>query len=88
MSMDMMATLYVAANYEGKDIYELSEFAEDTLSPELERINGVADVSVVGSAEQSVEVIRRSKTSTTNCSEALILSSTMRRSRSMRDVPR
>lgn len=37
MSMDMMATLYVAANYEGKDIYELSEFAEDTLSPELER---------------------------------------------------
>ena len=56
MSMDMMATLYVAANYEGKDIYELSEFAEDTLSPELERINGVADVSVVGSAEQSVEV--------------------------------
>ena len=56
MSMDMMATLYIAANYEGKDIYELSEFAEDTLSPELERINGVADVSVVGSAEQSVEV--------------------------------
>ena len=56
MSMDMMATLYVAANYDGKDIYELSEFAKDTLSPELERINGVADVSVVGSAEQSVEV--------------------------------
>lgn len=56
MSMDMMATLYIAAAYDGKDIYELSEFAENTLAPEFERINGVADVSVVGSVNQSVEV--------------------------------
>ncbi len=56
MSMDMMATLYIAAAYDGKDIYELSEFAENTLAPEFERINGVADVSVVGSVNQAVEV--------------------------------
>lgn len=56
ISMDMMATLYIAAAHDNKDIYELSEFAENTLAPEFERINGVADVSVVGSVDQSVEV--------------------------------
>lgn len=56
ISMDMMATVYVAASYEGKDIYELSDFAEDTLAPRLERINGVADVSVTGAVEKTVEV--------------------------------
>lgn len=56
MSMDMMATLYIAASYDGKDIYDLSEFAESTLAPEFERIDGVADVSVVGAVDQSVEV--------------------------------
>ncbi len=56
ISMDMMATMYVAASYEGKDIYELSDFAGDTLAPRLERINGVADVSVTGQVQKTVEV--------------------------------
>ncbi|WP_251197750.1 efflux RND transporter permease subunit [Anaerotardibacter muris] len=56
MSMDMMATLYIACSYDGKDIYELSDFSESTLAPAFERINGVADVSVVGAVNQSVEV--------------------------------
>ena len=56
ISMDMMATLYVAASYDDHDIYETSQLVNDKAIPELECVNGVADVSTVGSAEQSVEV--------------------------------
>ena len=56
IGMDMMATLYAAASYDDHDIYETSSLVEDKVIPELERVNGVADVSTVGSAEQSVEV--------------------------------
>ncbi len=56
MNMDMMATMYVAATYDGKNIYDLSTFVADKVVPDLERVNGVADVSTTGSVEQSVEV--------------------------------
>lgn len=56
ISTDMMATLYAAASYDGHDIYQTSEFVEETVVPELERLDGVATVSTTGSAEQSVEV--------------------------------
>ncbi|MGN0301867.1 MAG: efflux RND transporter permease subunit [Anaerotardibacter sp.] len=56
MSSDMMATLYVAVTYEGKDIYEISEFNENTLVPQLMRVDGVADVSTNGDVERTVEV--------------------------------
>lgn len=56
ISMDMMATMYVAASYDDHDIYDTSTFIEDTVVPALERVNGVADVSTTGSVEQSVEV--------------------------------
>lgn len=56
ISMDMMATLYAAASYDGHDIYQTSEFVEEAVVPELERLDGVATVSTTGSAEQSVEV--------------------------------
>ena len=53
---DMMATLYLGVSDDDKDIYELTEFVQDKVVPELERIDGVADVSVSGAVEQSVEV--------------------------------
>ena len=56
ISMDMMATMYTSVGYQGKDIYELSEFIRDTLLPRLERQEGVASVSNIGLVEQSVEV--------------------------------
>lgn len=56
ISMDMMATLYLAVSYDDHTIYETSSFVEDTIVPALERVDGVADVSATGSAEQSVEV--------------------------------
>lgn len=56
LSMDMMATMYASVSYEGKDIYELSEFAEDAVIPYFERQPGVANVSEIGLVEKSVEV--------------------------------
>ncbi len=56
ISMDMVATMYVSVDYEGKDIYELSDFVEDILTPYFERQDGVASVSTVGLVEQTVEV--------------------------------
>lgn len=56
ISMDMMATMYTAVSYEGKDIYEISDFTEDVIRPYFERQGGVASVTAVGSVEQTVEV--------------------------------
>ncbi len=56
ISMDMMATMYLAVSYDDHSIYDTSSFVEDKVVPALERVDGVADVSTTGSAEQSVEV--------------------------------
>ena len=56
ISLDMMATMYVAAADGEKSIYELSDFAADTLVPRLERVDGVADVSLAGAVQQTAEV--------------------------------
>lgn len=56
ISMDMMATMYVSVSCEGKDIYELSDFVEETVAPYFERQNGVARVTDVGIVEKTIEV--------------------------------
>jgi len=56
ISPDMMATLYVSVDYDDKDIFELTEFCEDTVIPYLERQEGVASVDATGLVKQSVEV--------------------------------
>ena len=56
ISMDMLATMYVALSREGYDIYELSAFAEQTFAPYLERTQGVANVTAIGLVEKSVQV--------------------------------
>ena len=56
ISADMMATMYVGVHDEDRDVFELTDLVEDKVVPSLERLNGVADVSVTGAAEQSVEV--------------------------------
>lgn len=56
ISMDMMATMYASVSYEGKDIYELSSFAEDVVIPYFERQAGVASVSEIGMVEKTIEV--------------------------------
>ncbi|MBQ3899403.1 MAG: efflux RND transporter permease subunit [Lachnospiraceae bacterium] len=56
LSADMIASMYLAISYEGKDIEELSRFVEDTLLPQIERQDGVADVSATGLIEKTVQV--------------------------------
>ena len=56
LSMDMIASMYVAVSYEGKDMEELSRFVENTLVPDLERQDGVASVSTTGLINKSVQI--------------------------------
>lgn len=56
ISMDMMASVYLAASYEGKDIQETSRFVEDTLIPYLERQEGVTSISDIGIVQNSISV--------------------------------
>lgn len=56
ISPDLLATMMVTVDYEGKDIYELTEFVEETVVPYIERQEGVASVDVSGAVEQRVEI--------------------------------
>ncbi len=56
LSPDLMATMYVAVDYEGSDIYDLTTFVEDTVIPHMERQQGVASVTPTGMVEKSVEI--------------------------------
>ena len=56
ISMDMLATMYLAVSVEGYDIYELSDYVRSDITPYLERQNGVARVSEIGLVEQSIHV--------------------------------
>ena len=56
ISMDMMASVYLAASYEGKGIQETSRFVEDALIPYLERQEGVTSISDIGIVENSISV--------------------------------
>lgn len=56
LSMDMMATMYASVSYEGYDIYELTEFVKETVTPYMERQEGVASINDIGMVEKTVEV--------------------------------
>ncbi len=56
ISMDMMATMMVSVDYEGKEGYRFSQYVQDNIIPELERQDGVASVQSSGMIEKSVEV--------------------------------
>ena len=56
ISPDMMATQYIAVDYDGMDIYELSDYVSENVLPRLERVDGVASVSTTGLVEKSVRI--------------------------------
>ena len=56
ISMDMVATMYLAVGREGYDIYELSDYVKNDVVPYFERQEGVAEVSTIGLVEKSVQV--------------------------------
>ncbi len=56
VSMDMMPTLIATIDREDMDIYELSDYAEETVVPYLERQDGVASVNGMGLVDEYIEV--------------------------------
>lgn len=56
ISPDMLPVMIAAADMEGMDVYQLTDFASDTLIPAFERLAGVASVSGTGLVEKSVEI--------------------------------
>ncbi len=57
ISMDMMPVIQASVDYEGKDGYELTQFVDEKIIPELERQDGVASVEASGLIEKSVEIV-------------------------------
>ena len=67
MSPDMLATQYIAVSRDDMDIYELSDYVENTLLPKLERVDGVARISTTGLVKKTVEItLNREKIDTVN----------------------
>lgn len=56
MSMDMLPVMYTSVDYEGKDIYELTDFVEENVIPFMERQDGVVSVDTTGMVEKTVEI--------------------------------
>lgn len=56
ISMDMLPVMYASVDYDDMDIYELSDFVEENIVPEMERQDGVASVDTMGSVEKTVEI--------------------------------
>ena len=61
MNPSMLPVQVAALSYDGKDITQLSDFVNDTLSPKLEGITGVASVTVSGTVERQLHVILSQK---------------------------
>ena len=49
--------LNVALAAEGENLREIQAYAEDVLEPELQRVQGIADVSIIGPVEREVQVL-------------------------------
>ena len=49
--------LSVALSAPGQDLTSVQSYAENTLQPAIERVDGVADVTVVGPAQEQVQVL-------------------------------
>lgn len=56
ISLDMLATMYVAVEVDGYDIYELTDFVNNDVVPYISRQNGVASITTIGMVEKSIQV--------------------------------
>ena len=56
ISMDMVATMYIAIERDGYDVYELSDYVTNEVIPHFERAEGVASVTDVGLVKKTVQV--------------------------------
>lgn len=56
LNPNMMPIISVTADYEGKDIKELSTFVQEVILPEIEKTSGVASVDTQGLLKETVEI--------------------------------
>ena len=56
ISLDMLATMYIAVEREGYDVYELTDFVNNDVIPYLSRQEGVASITTIGLVEKSIQV--------------------------------
>lgn len=56
ISLDMLATMYVAVEREDYDVYELTDFVNNDVVPYLSRVEGVASITTIGLVEKSIQV--------------------------------
>ena len=56
LNPDMLPVMVFSVSHEGMDIEELTDWVDDTLSPRLERVSGVAQVNVSGGYESEIRV--------------------------------
>lgn len=56
VSVDLLPTMEITLDYDGKDIYELSDFAENVIIPYFERQEGVANVDSNGLVDELIEI--------------------------------
>lgn len=54
---DMMPIMVAAADVDGMDRTQISQYVEDDLIPEIESIEGVASVTAEGSIEETIQVV-------------------------------
>ena len=59
LNPNMMPVMVAAVDLEGADTIELSDYVENTVSPAIEGLEGVASVTTMGTVEESVQVIIR-----------------------------
>lgn len=59
LNPNMMPVMVAAVDMKDADRIELSHYVNDTISPELEGVSGVASVTAMGVVEESVQVIIR-----------------------------
>ena len=53
----MLPVQVAAVGYQGKDVFEMSEFVEETLRDKLNGISGVASVDITGTLERQLHVL-------------------------------
>ena len=56
ISLDMLATMYIAVERDDYDIYELTDFVNNDVVPYLSRQEGVASITTIGLVEKSIQV--------------------------------
>ncbi len=61
MNPDMLPVMIAAVGVDGMDNAQVSDFAQESIVPELESVEGIASVSAVGLLEESVNVIIRAE---------------------------